>query len=335
MLDFYQTLRRELEQSPIVLATVTRVRGSVPREIGAKMIVCSDGRIVGTIGGGAGEAKVLVQALRVLESGHNTFVDIDLSGAANRDTQGICGGTMQVWLERWERSALAIVDQILSWLQSGQRGTLVTPWDASKPSYLLPTATDTVQVTSAEMLEPLQLPPTLLIVGAGHVAVPLAQVAHLAGFQVVVVDDRPEFASVQRFPTAQVLAQPVAIALRTLPTPAFVALVTRGFQHDLDALQALLGFSTEYIGMIGSQKRVRFVLQTLLEKGYSPEAVQKIYAPIGLDIGALTPEEIAVSIGAELIKVRRGGTGRSLSKIKNDTTLDRKCDRLQTETITE
>jgi xanthine dehydrogenase accessory factor len=315
VLNFYQQFASELAKQSVVLATVTRIMGSVPREVGAKMLVCADRRIVGTIGGGAGEAKVYSQALEVLRSGIKTFVEIDLTGAPNRETQGVCGGRMQVWLERWDQTSLEFVTQILDRLQSGQAGAIVTPFDRAKTPSLSFTPTNTIQVTATELIEPLPFPPTLLIIGAGHVAVPLAQVAHLAGFQIVVVDDRPEFACPDRFPMALVIAQPIPLALGSLPNHAqlYAALVTRGFQHDLDALKTLLNRPTHYIGMIGSQKRVRLVIQTLIEKGHSATSLEKIHAPIGLDIGALTPEEIAVSICAELIQIRRGGTGRSLS----------------------
>jgi len=175
---------------------------------------------------------------------------------------------------------------------------------------------------SSAFITPLRRPPTLLIVGAGHVAVPLAHMAHLIDFRVVVQDDRPEFANHQRFPDATVLAQPIATAVPTLNTGAllYIALVTRGYQHDLAALRVLLPRSPHYIGMIGSQKRVKTVLQALQQEGIpgmAPSLVkaqlERIYAPIGLHLGALTPAEIAVSICAELIAVYRGGNGRSLS----------------------
>lgn len=319
MLTFYHQLADALERGTVVLATVTAVKGSVPREVGAKMGVCVDGSLFGTIGGGAGEAKVYHQALAVLQSGEKQFVSIDLSGAPQRDTQGVCGGQMQLWLEHWEgEAARSLVQQIVKALTLRQAGAIVTPFHTKKFPYLLqPSDLTTIQVTPEGMVEPLLPPPLLVIVGAGHVAVPLAQIAQLAGFEIVVVDDRPEFACPDRFPVgATVLAQPVTQALAHLPaiSDLYAALVTRGYQHDLEPLQVLLNRPVRYIGMIGSEKRVRLVQQALLKKGYGAELLKTLYAPIGLDIGALTPEEIAVSICAELIQVRRGGTGRALSE---------------------
>jgi len=335
MLEFYQQLAQAMVKSPVVLATVTHIKGSVPREVGAKMFVCSDGCIGGTIGGGAGEAKVITQALKVLETGEKQFIEIDLSGTQTRETQGVCGGRMQVWLERWAgKDAIVLVHQILDILNSGQAGALVTPFDAARFPYIRLSHADRTLTqcseTTIEMLyatslyptalvEPLLPLPTLLIIGAGHIAVPLAKIAKQAGFRVVVQDDRPEFASKERFPEAALLlALPITSALDTLPQAhqLYIALVTRGIQHDLEALRILLQQPAQYIGMIGSEKRVRTVYQKLEQEGILPNILQSIHAPIGLDIGALTPEEIAISICAELIKVRRGGTGKSLSQRK-------------------
>ncbi|NEQ23691.1 MAG: xanthine dehydrogenase, partial [Microcoleus sp. SIO2G3] len=320
MLEFYQQLAQVLVQNPVVLATVTHIKGSVPREVGAKMFVCRDSCIGGTIGGGAGEAKVITQALKVLETGEKQFVEIDLSGAQTRETQGVCGGMMQVWLEHWVgKKAIALVHQILDILNSGQAGVLITPFDLARFPYVRVSVTDgtltpylktTIEMLSATSLsttalvEPLLPLPTLLIIGAGHIAVPLAKIAKQADFRVVVQDDRPEFASKERFPEAALLlALPIASALDTLPQvhQLYVALVTRGTQHDLEALRILLQQPTHYIGMIGSQKRVRTVYKKLEQEGVLPNILQSIHAPIGLDIGALTPEEIAISICAELI----------------------------------
>jgi xanthine dehydrogenase accessory factor len=322
MLSFYQQVAGWLQQEPVVLATVTQVKGSVPREVGAKMAIRADGQTLGTIGGGAGEAKVIHQALQILASGEKQQVEIDLTGAPQRATQGICGGTMQVWLERWQgETALSLVQNIINLLQSGQPATLVIPFTQEQAPHLQ-SSTNTPPPSSL-LLHPssfvdLLLPaPTLLIVGAGHCAVPLTTVAHLAGFRVVVQDDRPEFACAERFPNASVVeTQSISQVVESLAkvVDLYVALVTRGYLHDLAALKALLPRSPRYIGMIGSEKRVRIVYQALQQVGFTAQQLQQIYAPIGLDIGALTPEEIAISIGAELIKIRRGGTGVSLSE---------------------
>ncbi|MEW5980975.1 MAG: XdhC/CoxI family protein [Acidobacteriota bacterium] len=160
-------------------------------------------------------------------------------------------------------------------------------------------------------IEPLDAAPHLYVIGAGHVSQHLARLAGDVGFRVHVVDDRSAFANPERFPTAvDVTAEDIEHYLRTTPMPgtAFVVVVTRGHTHDLDALRALAGRSLRYLGMIGSRAKVKQVGDALLADGAPPEWVRAIHAPIGLRIGAITPEEIAVSIVAELIAVRRGAT---------------------------
>ncbi|MGB3201419.1 MAG: XdhC family protein, partial [Nodosilinea sp.] len=125
MVSSFQQLDQALDRGPAVLATVINVRGSVPREVGAKLVVDATGQAFGTIGGGAGEAKVLRQAQDVLKTGRKQFVEIDLSGAPQRQTQGVCGGHMRVWLERWQGDAAKrLVHAMLRSLQQGQSVTL-------------------------------------------------------------------------------------------------------------------------------------------------------------------------------------------------------------------
>ena len=160
-------------------------------------------------------------------------------------------------------------------------------------------------------------PPVLIVAGAGHVALPLAQLGKLIDFEVVVLDDRPRFANKQRFPMAdKVLAQPFRSTLRDWPidSDTFIVLVTRGHSHDVECLLEVLDSPARYIGMIGSKRRVKAVFDLLeTEQGINPASLDKVYAPIGLDVGAETPGEIAVAIIGEIINVYRGGRAISLS----------------------
>jgi xanthine dehydrogenase accessory factor len=269
---------------------------------------------------GAGEAKVICQARIVLATGEKQLVEIDLTGASHRETQGICGGMMQVWLERWSgENAIALTLQICDRLKLGQEVTLVTPLTTEQSPYLLEqnSAKNFLGDRSNAFVETLAPPPLLLIVGAGHVGEKLAKVADLVGFQIAVQDERPEWANSQRYPQAVTIAnEPIDLVVKRLAshTQLYAALVTRGYQYDLEALAVLLKreIPCQYLGAIGSEKRVRQVYRAMAKIGISPQKLQSIYAPIGLDIGAITPEEIAVSISAELILARRGGTGLSL-----------------------
>jgi xanthine dehydrogenase accessory factor len=159
-------------------------------------------------------------------------------------------------------------------------------------------------------IEPIEPSPAVYVFGAGHVGQYVARVAHDAGFRVHVVDDRAKFANRERFPDATEIVVddiPAWLARTTLPGSAYAVIVTRGHRHDLDAMRALAPRKLRYLGLIGSRAKVKRIYDALVEDGSVPiEQLETIHAPIGLDIGAVTPQEIAVAIVAELIAVRRG-----------------------------
>ena len=164
-------------------------------------------------------------------------------------------------------------------------------------------------------VDPLLPDPPLYIVGAGHVGFQLARSAADAGFRLTVVDDREKFANAERFPGAAIIVEPIADWLHRadIPASAMVVIVTRGHQHDLDAMRALAARDLRYLGLIGSRAKVARIYAALLAEGLPPECLARIHAPIGFDIGAVTPAEIAISILAELIAVRRGAPTAQLS----------------------
>ena len=150
----------------------------------------------------------------------------------------------------------------------------------------------------------------LLVCGAGHIAVPLARFCREIGFKVSVLDDRADFANSTRFPECDVITEEFSIALRDFPMTlsTYVVVITRGHEHDAECLLEILSKDTAYIGLIGSRRRVRFVLEMLEKKGIPKKRLQEVFTPIGTPIGAETPEEIALSIAAELVCVRRKGS---------------------------
>jgi xanthine dehydrogenase accessory factor len=162
-------------------------------------------------------------------------------------------------------------------------------------------------------IEPIEAAPAVYVFGAGHVGYYLAKMAHDAGFAVHVIDDRAAFANAERFPfAASVVVDdiPQWLAQTPLPSTSYAVIVTRGHRNDLDALRALAPRDLRYIGLIGSRAKVaRLYEQLLAESPVDPARLERIHAPIGLDLGAVTPQEIAVSITAELIAVRRGKAG--------------------------
>jgi xanthine dehydrogenase accessory factor len=163
-------------------------------------------------------------------------------------------------------------------------------------------------------VEVVNRPARLVIAGAGHIAVPLATMATLLDFEVTVIDDRAEYANRERFPNADVIqvgAYRESIRAAQADADTAVVLVTRGHVHDQACLEEVIDSDCMYIGMIGSKRRVRTVLRHLLDAGHSREQLARVHAPIGLDIAAQTPAEIAVAILAEIIAVRRGGKAAS------------------------
>lgn len=161
-------------------------------------------------------------------------------------------------------------------------------------------------------------PPKLIVVGAGHIAVPLVKMAKLMDYHVVVVDDRILFANRERFPEAdEVVVGDMAETVKDMDiTPTtYVVLITRGHKYDEPCLRELLDRPAKYIGMIGSKRRIKACFERFKEEEQiSEELISRVYAPIGLDIATETPEEIALGILGEIIKVRRGGKARSLSR---------------------
>ena len=149
----------------------------------------------------------------------------------------------------------------------------------------------------------------LVICGAGHIALPLARFSRKLGFQVTVIDDRSDFANLTRFPGCKVIAEEFTVALRgmTFGPTTYVVVITRGHEHDVDCLIEIINKKTVYVGLIGSRRRVRIVLEALAEEGFPQERLNEVFTPIGLPIGAESPEEIALSIVSELVCVRRKG----------------------------
>ncbi len=169
-------------------------------------------------------------------------------------------------------------------------------------------------------VEPILPQPTLYIFGGGHVSMALAAAAHTAGFAVGVIDDREQFANAQRFPMAREIYTTYEEAFAKLKPNAssYLVIVTRGHRDDLRCLEWAVGAEARYIGMIGSKRKVLSVYKALEEEGIAPEKFERIHAPVGLEIGALTPEEIAISITAELIAVRRNATGLAHKAVDRD-----------------
>lgn len=165
------------------------------------------------------------------------------------------------------------------------------------------------------MIDPYLPPHELIILGGGHIAVPLATIGKILGYQITVVDDRPDFASKERFPEAdRVICCDFSDIEKhlSLGPGSSVVIITRGHQHDQECLRRLIKYPLAYLGMIGSRRKIIIIKQQLLEEGIDNKKLEQVHMPVGLDIGAQTPGEVAVSIAAELLKERRGGSANSL-----------------------
>ncbi len=249
--SFYQALGEAIGQNkPAAIATIVKTLGSSPRNVGSKMLVYPDGTIVGSVGGGAMEARVIEAAQEAIRDGQPRYLDMTLSNEERGDPL-ICGGEMEIFVE------------------------------------------------------PLLIAPTVVIVGAGHVGAACAELAKFLGFRVALLDDRPELLTREKFPNADELhVGDLATELSGLNiTPqTYIVLVTRAHTVDAPVLRAIVNKPAAYIGMLGSKRRVLAVYDLLKAEGISEQALERIHAPIGLGIGAETPQEIAVSIMAEIIK---------------------------------
>lgn len=317
----------ENEQGQMALATIVKVSGSAPRHEGTQMLVREDGSTTGTLGGGCGEDRVRMGALHVIEERKSQNIRVTLNDDIAVREGMICGGTMETFVEYLED--ISFYEEAVRLVEEGKTALLVTDMDepSRKGLYLADGSLHMGEGFSLEedigrlirgsrlklkdrlILVPVLPSEKLLVLGGGHVALPIVQLGKNLDFEVTVVDDRPEFASPERFPEAdQVICGPFAKVLKEYPLDenTYVVLVTRGHTWDGICLKAILDRPWKYIGMIGSKRRVITLLSNLEEKGFDPERLDRIHSPIGLDIGSETPEEVAVSIMAEVIAVRRG-----------------------------
>ena len=339
---------------PCVLATVVRTKGSTPQKAGAMLLVRQDGTGAGTLGGGCVEGDIWFAAREMLRRGSGPeFKDYFLNeDVAARDGL-VCGGTMYFYLEPVREAAtfLPIASEIVGAYEGGDPVALATvvnvPDDATNMGAKLLLRIDgsvsgsldepdldcqvieaarrvaevgnTESLTTADgtevFVEGFTTPPTLVVVGGGHVGKATADLARVLGYRVYVVDDRPEFANAERFPYAeQIVVAPYdrwADDL-TLNVNTFIVVATRGHRFDDLALETALETRARYIGLLGSRRKTLMIYQRLTGGGVPVERLKQVRAPVGLDIGALTPEELAVSIMSEIIMVRRGGGGGTM-----------------------
>jgi len=328
-------------REPFALVTLVARQGSAPRSAGARMLVRGDGSIAGTVGGGLLEATAIREAADAIAAERSRVVAVELDGTSVASRSMICGGATKLlvaYVSAGDAELTAVLQALRAAVGDGRPARLFTffspdPGPSGVTYCLLPEGAEPVGdaplppqelvALAGESLRhgPVDLrdgmtmtvesvvpPVTVVICGAGHVGHALAPAAAAAGFAVVVLDDRAEFASPERFGAAAevcVLDSFDNAFARLEVTPrTYVVIVTRGHAHDFSVLSQALRSPAGYIGLMGSSAKRAKVFRALREGGFSDDDIARVFTPIGLDIGAETPAELAVSITAELIKVR-------------------------------
>lgn len=366
-------LERMKAGESMALATVIARTGSGPREPGASLLICADGEMRGTVGGGALEAQVIVAAQAALREGRSLCREFVLTANQASDSGMICGGRMEILIDYWDGADTIrrdVVSQAMQAYASGrscrfirslrhvnegadrrQKGESLLPFGEEEgqvegkrgPKAGMAVQTglglwkgDDLMAGSLDLsgldrefpkkkrrrqeaaltgagevryfVQPMGLPDTVFIFGAGHIAQALAPLCRFADFKTVIIDDRADFACRERFPEADGILVPASFeesfnGIETGPD-SYVVIVTRGHAHDRTVLARALRTGAGYIGMIGSRRKRDAIYQALLSEGVTRDDLARVHCPIGLTIGAKTPEEIAISIVAELIAVR-------------------------------
>ncbi|MFQ5899632.1 MAG: XdhC family protein, partial [Candidatus Methylomirabilia bacterium] len=341
-------------EEKVALATLVNTRGTTPRKEGAKMLVGAGGRILGSVTiGGCVDAQVIAEAEEVLGENVPKLLELNLGDEEAWEIGLTCGGTIEVFVESVEldRAAappLAYYERLRAHAEQGGRGVLITRLDGPNhgAKFLLldsgqsegtlgdPFLDRRFSAEAQECLtrglsrtlflegircfvEAFGPVATLLVVGAGHVAMPLVSLANVVGFRTIVVDGRPRFANRERFPEAHRLEvgipSELVKAIPLTPVTALV-LVAHDYKYDLPVLRHALASPVGYIGMLGSTRRGTAILNLLREEGVSEELLARVRVPIGMDLGAQSAPEIALAILAEILAERTGASGMPISR---------------------
>jgi xanthine dehydrogenase accessory factor len=328
-MDIFEVIANYLEQDkPGILATIIGRSGSTPQGIGAKVFIDDKGRIYGTIGGGCVEAEVLQEA-RKMNADETKVIHYVMNNTDVADQGMVCGGNVDIFLEPVKPLHKELYKELLSRINNSINTIVIT--NTGKGNFsksllstdgsifgdkinlpstdLLQERLDEKQLIFAEGLlaERIRRTNRIFIYGAGHISQFIARFSKTIGFEVTVIDDRISFANKERFPEAdRVIAGYFTDVIQELDLNSsdFHVIVTRGHRNDAEVLEEVLKKPSFYIGMIGSKRKTKLVFEYLKSKGFGEDDIKRVHAPIGFDIGAVTPQEIAISIAAELVQVR-------------------------------
>lgn len=290
---------------PFALALIAGTKGSSPQRAGAKAMFFADGAIIGTLGGGCLEAEVQARALEALKTGQATEFEMILDHDFGWDDGLICGGSVQGLILPQAPEAAGLWRQLAAPAEPVRWGV--------KPDFsiaLAPAVPPGISPTTSDWLyeETVSPPLELWIAGSGHVAQAVAPLAQQLDFSVTVLDDRPELANHRLFPPATQLrvgGWHELLKMQPRPAPAFGLVVTRGHQHDALVLSEWIRLPFAFLGMVGSRRKARVLREQFLRQQLATaDQFDRIACPVGLDIAAVGPQEIAVSVVAQLIQKR-------------------------------
>lgn len=349
LFEHLDTMRRA--PGKVAVATLVNTHGTTPRKEGAKMLVGEDGAVLGSVTiGGCVDAQVIEESAGVLTSMRPRLLELNLGDEEAWEIGLTCGGTIEVFLEPVALDAAAdatarVYERVRTQAGHGGHGAVVTRLDEAGAK-LLVLDDGTVEGTLGEtflderftaeareamargasrtmllegvraFVEVFAPPALLLVVGAGHVAMPLTALARVLGYRTVVLDGRPRFATRERFPEVDELRVGVPSEMvrdYALTQAAALVLVAHDYKYDLPVLRYALDTDAGYIGMLGSSRRGATILKFLAEDGMSAGQLARVRVPIGLDLGARSAPEIALAILAEIQAVHGGGTGLPMS----------------------
>ncbi len=298
----------------VALATVIETWGSAPRPVGSQLVISAEAEIMGSVSGGCVEGAVVEEALELLESGNCAILEY---GIADQDAFAVglaCGGNIKILVEPvgfGQGPDLAILNEVLAKKRAQEPVALALDLATYQRQILTPDSalakarfvSDKSGMEGAWFVAIHNPPLRMIVVGAVHIAQPLVQMARLAGFLPVLVDPRSAFASEIRFPTEKLVHDWPDEALLALKPDARTAVITLSHDPKIDdpAIKVALQSPVFYLGCLGSKRTHAKRVARLEAAGFAPEAIGKIHAPVGADIGAKTPAEIAVSIMAEVV----------------------------------
>jgi len=328
MRNIYVQLLDWMEQrQPLALATIIEASGSTPQKAGASAIFSPRGLLGGTLGGGLLEADAERKALRALKRKTSLVYEFGLQEDISAEDGAICGGKVKILIDVSPRKYKKVFLDLKGSLSEGKPGILVTLIQMGSPKKIVISRTwlkkgqksFSGDRKGSLLFFEAQFPlPKLVIAGAGHLGQAVAHLGNWLGFEVTVVDDRPEFANRKRLSEADlIIVDDIGQAIQSFSVDpnTYIVIVTRGHAKDAEALRACIRSQAAYVGMIGSDRKVCLMREKFLKEGWATQdEFDRIYAPIGIPIHSKTVEEIAVSIAAQLVQVRQQANEKGVLK---------------------